>query len=407
MRRNIVVLIAQRERRERMRTAGFRISTVVGALLILALFFLPTLLDAIHNSEQKKVAVVDPGGRVTRALASGLPEKLPNGKPAIALRPVPSAVAGAALLRGDKVDGLLVVGDLTSATPPQYRSDNPTAVADKLAAPLARLAAAARLRQAGLNGPQIAEAFSPPPLQRVDTGGPKVSDESRILVYVLVLMLYLTVLIYGANVATGIIQEKASRVTELMVAAVSALEHMAGKLFGVGLVGLVQYAVWIVTAGVVLAIKALIGSGGPDLASVGAGTFALFVLFFLLGYAFYGTLYAALSAPASRPEDGALLGQPILLTLVVGFTLSVIAIGSPDEPIVVVASLLPPFAPMVMFTRAALSSPPEWQVILSIVLLVASIVATFLALAKVYRVGLLLYGKRPTPREIVRMVRAA
>jgi len=406
MRRPIVTLIARRELRAR--SAGFRLSTAFGALLIFGLFFLPSVLDAVRNSTQRTVAVVDPAGALTHALARGLPDRLPSSKPEIALRRVADRAAGERLLDDHRVDGLLIPGDLSSpGARPEYLSEQPGAEADRLAAALARTGAAVRLRDAGVDPGRIAQAFAPPPLRRVDTGGPRVTDESRVLVYVLVLLLYLTVLIYGANLATGIIQEKASRVTELMVAAVSSMEHMAGKLLGVGLVGLAQYAVWLVTAAVMLAAKAALGSGGPDLAAVGAGTFGLFALFFLLGYAFYGTVYAALSAPASRPEDGTLLGQPILLMLIAGFMLSVLAIGSPDAPVVTVASLLPPFAPMVMFTRAALGSPPAWQVLLAVVALVAAIAIAVWALAKVYRVGLLLYGKRPTPREIARMVRAA
>jgi ABC-2 type transport system permease protein len=192
-----------------------------------------------------------------------------------------------------------------------------------------------------------------------------------------------------------------------MVAAVSSLEHMTGKLAGVGLVGLVQYAAWLAAAAVVLAVKAVLGGGGPDLAGVGAGTFVAFAVFFVLGYVLYGTLYAALSAPASRPEDGTILGQPLMLTLVAGFAISFTAIDSPDSGFVTVVSFVPTVSPMVMFTRAALGSPPLWQVLLSIAIVVLTIALAIRLLAKVYRAGILLYGKRPGPREVLRMLRAA
>lgn len=408
MRRRIVMLIARREFLERTRTTGFRVTTAFGALLITGLFFLPAIIDAVANSSGKTIAVVDRDRSLTSAMQSGLPGELPNGKPEIVLRAVSGESTGRGLLDDGAVDGVLIPGDVRDpAARARYVAKSPGAEADRLRAALARANAFARLRAAGLSTAQIESVFAAPALRETATEGRRPSDASRALVYVLLLMLYLTVLLYGANLATGIIQEKASRVTELMVAAVSSLEHMTGKIVGVGLVGLVQYGVWLTAAAIVLLVKALLGDGGPDLAGVGPGTFALFLVFFVLGYVLYGTLYAALSAPASRPEDGTVLGQPLMLTLIIGFAISFTAINDPDGQVVTIASLVPPVSPMVMFTRAALGSPPAWQVALNIVILLVTIVLTVRVLAKVYRVGILLYGKKPTPREVLRMMRAA
>jgi ABC-2 type transport system permease protein len=237
-----------------------------------------------------------------------------------------------------------------------------------------------------------------------DTDGKSVSEQSRTLVYALLLMRYMSVPVYGAAASSSIVQEKASRVTEVLLARVTPLEHMAGKLGGVGAAGLLQFAIWIAAALLILAVASLLGgSAGLELADVPAGTFIAFGAFFALGFTFYGALYAGPSAPASRIGDASAAGAVPGILIAASFLASTVALGDPESAVARVLSL----TPMTMFTRVALGWPPWWEVVLSIALLLATIALVLVVAAKVYRVALLLCGTRPGLRGIARLVRSS
>lgn len=397
------LLIARRELRSRVRRTGYRITTIGGLLLIAALFLLPTITDALDNGTRTEVAVAGADAATVRALQRSLPERAPNGRPTLELRRAPDAGAAERLRRDGAVDGTLVLGDA-----PRYGSDSPGEEVDRLRTALAGVDAAQRLRQRGLDGAEVAAVFAPPRIAVRDTDGESVSSQSRSLVYALLLMLYMSVLVYGAAVSSAIVQEKASRVTEVMIARVTPREHMAGKLGGVGLAGLLQFAIWIAVALVILAAGSLIGSSASvELADVPAGTFVAFGVFFVLGFTLYGTLYAGLSAPASRIEDATAAGAVPGVLIVASFLAATVALGDPESSTARLLSFIPPLSPMTMFTRVALGSPPWWEVLLSITLLLATIGLVLVLAAKIYRLSILSYGTRPGLGGILKMLRAS
>ncbi|HEY1539603.1 MAG TPA: ABC transporter permease, partial [Solirubrobacteraceae bacterium] len=329
-----------------------------------------------------------------------LPERAPNGKPTLELRRVASGAAAQRLRRDGEVDGALLLGRVA-----RYDAKEPGDEVARLRSALSSVAAAQRLRRRGLDGAQIAAAFAAPRLAVHDTDGKTVSSQSRSLVYALLLMLYMSILVYGAAVSSAIVQEKASRVTEVMMARVTPLAHMAGKLGGVGLAGLLQFALWIVAALAILAAGSLLGSSaGIRLADVPAGTFVAFGVFFVLGFAFYGTLYAGLSAPASRTEDATGAGAIPGILIVASFLASTIVLGNPESSLARVLSFVPPLSPMTMFTRVALGSPPWWEVLVSALALLAAIGLVLVLAARVYRVSILSYGTRPGLGQVARMM---
>lgn len=397
-------LIARRELRERVRKTSFKVTTALGVLLIAALFLLPAITDKVSNSSRAKVVVVGADPAELATLQRALPDRAPNGKPTLELQRVGDAAAGRRKLDAGDVDGLLVLG-----AQPSYRADDVSGDdVTRLRGALAALAAQQRLADRGLDAAAQQAVFAPVPLRTVDADGKVVSSDSRALVYALLLMLYLSILVYGAAASSAIVGEKASRVTEVMLSRVTPVEHLAGKLGGVGLAGLLQYVVWIVTGLAILAGGSLLGaSAGVDLANVPVLTLLAFGVFFVLGFALYGTLYAAFSAPASRIEDATTAGVVPGLLIVVSFFAASTALGDPESGIARVFSLIPPLAPMTMFTRVALGSPPVWEVALSVVLLVATIALVLVATAKVYRAAILTYGTKPTPGSILRLVRAS
>ncbi len=397
-------LIAMRELRSRVRRTGYRVTTVGGLLLIAALFLLPTITDALQNASRTEIAVSGADAATVRALQRSLPERAPNGRPTLQLRHVAGASAGERLRRDGEVDGLLLLGGAT----PRYRAEAPDDEVDRLLGAVATLTAQQRLQRRGLDAREVAAVFDAPRIAVRDTDGKSVSSQSRTLVYALLLMLYMSVLVYGAAASSAIVQEKASRVTEVMIARVTPLEHMAGKLGGVGLAGLAQFAVWIGAALAILAVGSLLGgSSGVELADVPATTFIAFGAFFALGFTLYGALYAGLSAPASRIEDATAAGALPGILIVASFLAATVALGDPESGAARILSFIPPLSPMTMFTRVSLGSPPLWEVALSIVLLLAMIALVLWLAAKIYRVSILLYGTRPGPRGILTLLRSS
>jgi ABC-2 type transport system permease protein len=224
--------------------------------------------------------------------------------------------------------------------------------------------------------------------------------------YVMAILLSMTTIIYGMNVARSIIQEKTSRIFEVMLAIAKPADMLAGKLIGVGAVGLTQILIWVVAAGALVA--------SPLASAMLTGQFevhfslaeaVLFPLYFLLGYLLFSALFAGLAASCETEQE-----LQMYMPLAAGPTwlsFSMIAMIMSDSNSVwaVAASLFPPTAPIVMFLRMASEQPQLWQIALSIGLLAASIWVTLWISAKLYRVGILMYGKRATLPELVRWLR--
>jgi ABC-2 type transport system permease protein len=204
---------------------------------------------------------------------------------------------------------------------------------------------------------------------------------------------------------SGVIEEKGNRVVEVIVSSIPTRSLFAGKLLGVGAAGLLQFLVWTLS----LALVALYAAGAAAAGAVGlpeipALLLVSFVVFFLLGYFLYAALYAAVGAAVNTVQEAQSLVFPVLLPLVVGMMFFPAVIQSPDSALAVALSLVPPLTPLLMFLRISVVTPPAWQILLSVLLTTAAIAAVLAVAARIYRVGILMYGKRPTFPEIVRWV---
>ena len=224
--------------------------------------------------------------------------------------------------------------------------------------------------------------------------------------YVMAILLSLTTMLYGLNVARSIIQEKTSRIFEVMLATVKPSDMLAGKLIGVGAVGLTQIVIWLV-AGVAIVAT-------PIAASMLTGQFAihftlaegiLFPVYFVLGYLLYSALFAGLASTCETEQELQMYMPLAAVPTWLSFALIVLIINDSNSIWAVLASLFPPTAPIVMFLRMASEIPPLWQFAASIGLLVVSIWATLWFASRLYRVGILMYGKRATLPELLRWLR--
>jgi ABC-2 type transport system permease protein len=224
--------------------------------------------------------------------------------------------------------------------------------------------------------------------------------------YVMALLLTITTMFYGLNVARSIIREKTSRVFEVMLATVKPSDMLAGKLVGAGSVGLTQIGIWLVTGAALLvtplATAALTGDFEIHFSWIEC---VLFPVYFLLGYLLFSSLFAGLAATCETEQELQMYQPLAALPTWVSYGMIFIIINDSNSYWAVAASLFPPTAPIVIFLRMASQTPPAWQFAASIILLILGIWATLWFSSRLYRVGILMYGKRATLPEIMRWLR--
>ncbi len=253
----------------------------------------------------------------------------------------------------------------------------------------------------------------------------------------LLILLYTATILYGVQVAQGVIEEKSNRVMEVMIGAVRPAQLLTGKIFGIGALALTQMVIFAIAAAGAAVLLVIVIAGtlshadavalarqaaaaqanvpgaphGAGLQSAMAGaipiaTLIYLVVFFLLGFFSYAALFAGVGALCSKAEDVQQYNGVIMIPIIIAYLVSIFAINDPDKSFAVIASMIPLVSPMVMFTRVALSSVPLWQVGLSIALSLAAIWGLTRLAGKLYRVGVLMYGKPPKIGEIWRAIRA-
>jgi ABC-2 type transport system permease protein len=225
--------------------------------------------------------------------------------------------------------------------------------------------------------------------------------------YLMAFMLYFAVVFYGVNVAQSVVAEKTSRVFEVLLASAKPESLMLGKLLGVGAVGLTQMAVWIFFILLLSSSSLWMNMGLGGLATYGLTPLRLifFVLYFLLGFFFYSSLSAGLGATVSQESEVQQFNMLIVLPQLIGLMLIVYILSNPGALPVVLLSLFPPCTPIVMCLRMAAMPVPAWQLALSLVLMVLSTYGMAWVASRIYRVGILMYGKRPTLPEMLRWLR--
>ncbi len=251
------------------------------------------------------------------------------------------------------------------------------------------------------------------------------SEASAAIGYGAGFVIYFLIFIYGSMVLRGVVEEKANRIVEVMASSVTPFELLMGKVVGIGLVGLSQVLAWLVLgSGVFLAAGPLLEgamASGSDMqvgTPVGAqvspqasdlpfaipdisiGALLLFVFFFLAGYFIYATLFAAVGSAVDQEADAQQLTMPITLPVILTIMFIGSVVAAPNSALSVGLSLFPLFAPIIMVVRIAATDVPWWQIGLSMILVSATFVGTIWLASRVYRIGILSYGKKPTLKEI-------
>ena len=437
-----VATIIRREYLIRVRTKAFWISTVLVPVMMLAFTVLPTLMmsrtggsytvavvtgnDALYAAFERAIGerTAVEAGRGAGDAAKGEAASPRAGDVVVRLHrvaPAPDAAAQRLMLKrqvvAKELAGILVLPETVIADgKADYVATNVSAV--RLMGILERSVDAAvvylRLTSAGVPAEKVEALTARADMRPVKIGQDLTEskeaafEKSFVLSYILTLALYMTMMFYGYYVMRGVLEEKSSRIVEVIVANVRPMELMLGKIFGVGAVGLTQYAIWVLAA-MNLAVPGMMGLASMEGSSALLSPLLLvfFVVFFVLGYFQFASFYAAIGAAFNTEEEAQQMQTVASMVMALPLVMMFPVMSNPDSTLSVVLSLVPLFAPVLFFMRMTVQMPPTWQIVLCLVLLVGSIFAIASLAAAVYRVGILMYGKRPTLREIVGWIRSS
>jgi len=426
MRSRQVAVVAKREYMARLRSKAFWISTVLIPVLMAAWAILPSLFMAKSKASQR-LAIVDRTGQVAAPLVEELEDWSERTARQVAfdierLEPSPDDEAQRAELDRRVLDGeiqawLWIGENSLDENSVEYHAESVSnfLTQEALERALSSVARTVRLEGAGYDVAAIGRLTESIDLDTVRVSEDGSREEGGLggfaLAFALFMLLYMTTLIYGQQVMNGILEEKSSRVVEVVLAVTRPTELMAGKLVGIGLVGLTQLVIWIASM-LVLTAPAVVGAIAfipPEvsLPTISPILLVHFFFHFLLGYFFYATLYAMIGASFNNVQEAQQMAGVAVVFVVAPWMFFMPIVNDPDSTLAVVTSLIPFFTPLLMMLRMALKMPPLWQVLLGYALTTLLCVAMTWLCARIYRVGILMYGKKPTIQEIWRWIRYA
>jgi ABC-2 type transport system permease protein len=407
-------LIAKREYLEQVKGKAFKLTTIGLPAIFAAIVGISYLANlGIGANERLVVASADAG------LASAIQARLlmdKNGKSTVDVVAATEAERAAVLeqVRTKSVDGVLWVetpaGKLPTAT---YYSPSS---GDFINASRMKEALQDGLIKEHLTAAGMKDADVDAVVKGIAVDTYQVKKDGRVVAsnamasfwkgYVMAILLSMTTMIYGMNVARSIIQEKTSRIFEVMLAIAKPEDMLAGKLIGVAAVGMTQIAIWVVAGAAILASPVAAAAMSGELKIQFSWTEGiLFPVYFLLGYLLYSSLFAGLAATCETEQELQMYMPLAAAPTWLSFAMILLIINDSNSAWAVAASLFPPTAPIVMFLRMASQSPPLWQFAASIGLMMVSIWGVLWFSSRLYRVGILMYGKRATLPEILRWAR--
>jgi ABC-2 type transport system permease protein len=411
--------IIKREYLTRVRSKGFIIGTILSPLIMSSFILVPILIGRSAGPEKYRIAVLDQNG--DEALFESIVRLLEPTRPRQPRYELLREVVGsqedlesrkqslAQRLAVENLDGYLILpSDVLKQRKITFYAKNSSGFSNRprLEDAVNKAISERRIAKEGLDAERVRELTKDVELNVVNERG-----ESRVgrivLAFTLLMFIYLTVLIYGVTVMQGVIEEKQSRIIEVLLASVRPFDLMLGKVIGIGLVGLTQYLVWAASGLLISGLTAApaLAMYAEKIPKISAPLMIFFVVYYLLGYFLYATLYAMVGAIVSNGDDGQQAQMPITMTFMLSVILSTLVMENPNGLASTILSLVPFFGPSLMFLRIVLEAAPGWQIALSIGLMIATIIGAVWVAARIYRVGVLMYGKRPTIPELARWLK--
>jgi ABC-2 type transport system permease protein len=381
---NPVWLVAHREISTRLRSKAFRIATLVLMLILIGLAVGVKLINA--HSSQYTVGVTNatsPLAGPLRATATAVGEKVSTPS-------VPDDATGQADIASGKLDALLV-GD-GSSVQVVVKENVPNALENLLHVLAGQIVLSQQITSLGGNPALVTTAVAHAPVTVTSLHPPHTYDGQRLTLGIIAgILIYLSLMLNGQAVAQGVVEEKSSRVVELLLATLRPWQLMTGKVLGIGIVGLIQMVI-IGTVGVVAGVA----TGALTLSvSAAAGTVVWLVVWFLLGFVAYALTFAALAALVSRQEDVTAVVTPVLILVVIGYVLGISILPSnPGSGLIEVLSLIPAFAPTLMPMRLAMGGVPVWEAALPVAGMFVVIPALIWISGRIYRNAVMRTGAR-------------
>jgi len=435
-----IIAVIRREFVERVRTKAFIIGTVLGPVFFGAMAIIPGLILSRQSTGQRIVVVdgttAEFGQRIERVLAQAQLGRGENAKGVYlpvrvaAVGRVQEVVDSLVPLTGlsknrGTVDGILIVDEGATTTGKlRYYGKNVGSLSDvrELQQALTPLMVAERLRAVGVDPAVAMGAAVPVALETRKVADGKLTTESGastfFLAYAMGIVLYMALVLYGTQVMTSVIEEKTNRIVEVLVSSLTPFQMMLGKVVGVGLVGLTQLAIWAAAfvvlqknQGRILGFFGAAGAGGAAslLPTTDPRLLVVFLVFFVLGFLFYSSAYAAIGSMCNTAQEAQQLQSPIMVMTVAGWFSAFALLRDPTSTFAQVASLIPPLAPFVVPVRYSIAQIPMPELLLYLAVMVLGLLVMVWLTARVYRVGILMYGKRmsfATIMEIIRLRRS-
>jgi len=432
--------VVKREYVQRVRTRFFVVATILGPLVSIGFTVVPALMIGLKTGAPPRIAIVDQTGNMYERVASEISDNEERPQTATPTMTPPGA-AGAreraqqtakmvkpdyALERVDlngrtldevkasldrrvasrDLDAYLILPpNLLNGGEPEYHARNTADMITKeqLQRSISQAVRSQRLVENGIDERRLDELSKPIHLKARGVGGEESKGEvGFFLVFGAAMLIYMSVLLYGQVVLGAVIEEKETRIAEILFSSMRSFPLMMGKLIGVSLVALTQLGIWAVTFVAVSAWAAGISSSIPHISPF---IFIYFAVFFLMGFFIYATVYAVVGSMVTTTQEGGQLAMPVVLFLVAALFVSFNIIRSPNSPLAFWASMFPFFAPITMLVRVVTETPPLWQILLSLGIGIATAVGLIWLASRIYRVGMLMTGKKATLPEVWRWVR--
>ena len=434
-----LIAIIRREYFERVRTKWFVIATLMGPIMFLIVTALPLLLTAGTKATagSANITIIDATGaglgpRLAGAMAdtSGV---TPTVQIVNALQTAEAESLATRSVLEHKREGYVVLDSRTMlGTNARYVGRNSTTFRDmsQLGRAVDRAVLGLRLERAGLDARRIDSLMTVnvrlDKTQLTEQGRERAGSGNRILGLMVAFLLYMVLIIYGQTVLRSVIEEKTTRVAEVVISSVRPEILLAGKIIGIGGVAITQFATWIIGslwigANVLPALLKSRSIGMPaaadsvarsndiltSLPTLSPALVLVPILFFVLGFVFYSCLYAAVGSTVNSESEAQQAATPVVMLLVLSAVFIQPVAFAPASTTSVVMSMLPVSAPIVMPMRMSLTAVPTWQVAVSLAGMLVACLAAIWFSARIYRVGLLMYGKRPSFRELLKWLRYA
>ena len=408
--------VIRREYLQRVRSKWFIAATVGGPLFMAALLVVPAFFAAQGERNERAIAIVDGTDVLYELVAPRLEESGWDVREERWHADVVTELR--ATVEEGELGGFIMLDELTleSGEAMFYTNDRPSTIRQvTMRSSISRSALEYQLEQRGVDAASMLEGGELR-IELLSDEGAGTDEPAFFIAYIGAFFLYMGILLYAVAVLRATLEEKTNRIVEVIISAMKPWHLMLGKIIGVGAVSMTQMAIW-VTAGVLLfaaGIPMLIAAQ-PELANLaniseilpGVGLLILFIGYFVFGFFMYSGLYAAIGAMCSSDEEAQQAQWPAIMLLVVPIVVVTSVIEDPGSTMAVTMSLIPFFSPILMWGRVAGGGVPAWQIGLSFVLMALAILAIAWVAGRIYKVGILMSGKRPTLPELIRWIREA